>query len=355
MPDATILAAEQISHVYASPSGDVPALNAVTLGVARESFVCLVGPSGCGKSTLLRILAGLLQPSEGRALLDGQPITRAQRRIGVVFQKANLLPWRTVYDNLVLPLELSGLPPDTQAERAAGMLELTGLTAFADAYPAELSGGMAQRVAIGRALIYQPEVLLLDEPFNALDAKLRLAMQVELRKLIDRVGITAIFVTHDQAEAMTLSDTVAVMRAGRIEQADAPLRLYDRPATAYVAAFIGGANLLPVRVAGGRVQGWSGIATARPDGPALLVVRPETIGVRRADGEEAGWSGRIVFAAAHGPTTEYEIDAGAATPVRAVVPRRAGEAPLPSGTRVALSLTDPEGCTVIAAETADAA
>ncbi len=218
MPDDIILAAEQISHVYASPSGDVAALDAVTLGVARESFVCLVGPSGCGKSTLLRILAGLLEPSEGRALLDGQPITRAQRRIGVVFQKANLLPWRTVYDNLVLPLELSGLPPDTRAERAAGMLELTGLSAFADAFPAELSGGMAQRVAIGRALIYHPEVLLLDEPFGALDALTREQMSGELLRIWARYRKTVLMVTHSIPEAVLLADRVLVMspRPGHI-------------------------------------------------------------------------------------------------------------------------------------------
>jgi putative spermidine/putrescine transport system ATP-binding protein len=339
--------------------GPLQVLDQCSLAVERGTVATLLGPSGCGKTTLLRVIAGFVDPDAGSVRVGGRDVTDLppnRRNVGYVFQNYALFPHLTVAGNVAYGLKVRRVGRAETEARVRRALHLVEMAGFADRYPARLSGGQQQRVAIARALVLEPEVLLLDEPFNALDAKLRLAMQVELRKLIDRVGITAIFVTHDQAEAMTLSDTVAVMRAGRIEQADAPLSLYDRPATAYVAAFIGGANLLPVRVAGGRVEGWPGIATARPDGPALLVVRPETVAVRRGDGEGgSGWSGRIVFAAAHGPTTEYEIDAGAATPVRAVVPRRAGEAPLPFGTRVTLSLTDPEGCTVIAAETADAA
>ncbi|WP_119065760.1 ABC transporter ATP-binding protein [Aggregatilinea lenta] len=218
MPNDTILAAEHIHHTYASPTGDVPALDDVTLELARESFVCLVGPSGCGKSTMLRILAGLLSPTSGRVLLDDQPVTHAVRRIGVMFQKANLMPWRTVYGNLVLPLELSSLPAAEQDERAASMLDLIGLTNFADAYPAELSGGMAQRVAIGRALIYYPEVLLLDEPFGALDALTREQMSEELLRIWARHRKTVLMVTHSIPEAVLLADRVLVMspRPGRI-------------------------------------------------------------------------------------------------------------------------------------------
>ena len=203
-----ILAAEQISHVYTGPSGDVPALDHVSLGLSRESFVCLVGPSGCGKSTLLRILAGLLRPTAGRALLEGQPITRAQRRIGIIFQKSNLMPWRTVYSNLSLPLELAGVPVEEQARRTLAMLELTGLQNFAEAYPAELSGGMAQRVAIGRALIHDPEVLLLDEPFGALDALTREQMSEELLHIWARARKTVLMVTNSIPEAVLLADRV---------------------------------------------------------------------------------------------------------------------------------------------------
>jgi NitT/TauT family transport system ATP-binding protein len=209
--DEAILAAEQISHLYPGPNGGVLALDDVTLSLSRESFVCLVGPSGCGKSTLLRILAGLLAPTSGRALLDGQPITHAQRRIGIVFQKANLLPWRTVYGNLTLPLELAGLPPAERERRAQSMLELTGLTGFAETYPAALSGGMAQRVAIGRALIHYPEVLLMDEPFGSLDALTREQMSEELLHIWAKHRKTMLMVTHSIPEAVLLADRVLVM------------------------------------------------------------------------------------------------------------------------------------------------
>ena len=216
--DQTILAAEHISHIYPGPNDGVLALDDVTLGLSRESFVCLVGPSGCGKSTLLRILAGLLAPTSGRTLLDGQPITHPQRRIGIVFQKANLMPWRTVYGNLTLPLELAGLSSAERERRAQSMLELTGLQGFADTYPAALSGGMAQRVAIGRALIHYPEVLLMDEPFGSLDALTREQMSEELLRIWAKHRKTMLMVTHSIPEAVLLADRVLVMspRPGRL-------------------------------------------------------------------------------------------------------------------------------------------
>jgi NitT/TauT family transport system ATP-binding protein len=218
MPDPIILAAEQISHTYAGVRGVVHALDNITLHLSRESFVCLVGPSGCGKSTLLRILAGLLRPSAGQVLLDSQFITRAQRRIGVVFQKANLMPWRTVYGNVALPLELEGVAPSEQEQRTWAMLDLVGLAGFAAVYPAALSGGMAQRVAIGRALVHDPEVLLLDEPFGALDALTREQMSEELLRIWARHRKTVLMVTHSIPEAVLLADRVLVMspRPGRL-------------------------------------------------------------------------------------------------------------------------------------------
>ena len=209
--DHLLLVAEQINHTYTGGTGDILALDDVTLRLTRESFVCLVGPSGCGKSTLLRILAGLLAPTSGHVLLDDQPITHPQRRIGIVFQQANLMPWRTVYGNLALPLELAGLPAREREERTVAMLELTGLDGFADAYPAELSGGMAQRIAIGRALIHYPEVLLLDEPFGALDALTREQMSEELLRIWFKYRKTVFMVTHSIPEAVLLADRVLVM------------------------------------------------------------------------------------------------------------------------------------------------
>ena len=206
-----ILAAEGITHVYANGSGLVRALDDVSLTLAPESFVCLVGPSGCGKSTLLRILAGLVAPTAGRVLFDGQPINAPQRRIGIVFQEANLMPWRTVSANLSLPLELAHVPADEIRRRTEAMVELVGLAGFADAYPAGLSGGMAQRVAIGRALIHDPEVLLLDEPFGQLDALTREQMSGELLRIWARHRKTVLMVTHSIPEAVLLADRVLVM------------------------------------------------------------------------------------------------------------------------------------------------
>ncbi|HMM29843.1 MAG TPA: ABC transporter ATP-binding protein, partial [Aggregatilineaceae bacterium] len=215
---APILAADEISHVYRNGSGEVRALDDVSLSLPAESFTCLVGPSGCGKSTLLRILAGLIAPAEGRVLLDGQPITAPQRRIGVVFQQANLMPWRTVAANLSLPLELAHAPGEEIRRRTEAMLDLVGLAGFAEAYPAGLSGGMAQRVAIGRALIHDPEVLLLDEPFGALDALTREQMSGELLRIWARHRKTVLMVTHSIPEAVLLADRVLVMspRPGQI-------------------------------------------------------------------------------------------------------------------------------------------
>jgi NitT/TauT family transport system ATP-binding protein len=225
MPPAT-LSAEHIDHTYLTPTGELPVLHDVTFRVEADSLVCLVGPSGCGKSTLLRILAGLLRPTEGRVLLDGELLNGPVRRVGIVFQKANLMPWRTVQGNLTLPLELSGVSRVERQARAAALIDLVGLSGFGHAYPAELSGGMAQRVAIARALIYRPEVLLLDEPFGALDAMTRERLGVELLRIWSAERRTVLMVTHSIAEAVFLADHVLGMsrRPGRIVlRLDVPL------------------------------------------------------------------------------------------------------------------------------------
>jgi len=204
---APILAAHSLSFSY----GPLPVLDRVSFSVAPREFVALVGPSGCGKSTLLRLLAGLILPASGQVLFDGQPLTHPRRRIGFVFQKSNLMPWRTVRDNVRLPLELQGAPAAEVTRRADELIDLVGLDGFADAYPRGLSGGMEQRVAIARALSHNPDVLLLDEPFGALDALTRERMGAELLRIWEARKTTVVMVTHSIPEALLLADRVLVL------------------------------------------------------------------------------------------------------------------------------------------------
>lgn len=206
-----VLAANAISHTFPGPNGGTHALEGVSLQIRHEEFVCVVGMSGSGKSTLLRILSGLLMPTQGTALLDGEVITHPRRRVSFVFQKANLMPWRTVLDNVMLPLELAGEELDVRREAALDLINLVGLEGFEGAYPAELSGGMEQRVAIARALIHEPEVLLLDEPFGALDALTRERMGQELLRIWRARRKTVLMVTHSISEAILLSDRILTL------------------------------------------------------------------------------------------------------------------------------------------------
>ncbi len=328
-------------------------LDQCSVVVEKGTVLTLLGPSGCGKTTLLRTIAGFVEPDAGRVVVGGRDVTSVapnRRQVGYVFQNYALFPHLTVADNIAYGLKVQRRGRTEIATRVAKALDLVALGALAQRYPARLSGGQQQRVAIARALVLEPEVLLLDEPFNALDAQLRLSMQIELRKLIDRVGITSIFVTHDQQEAMTLSDSVAVMRAGRIEQRAAPLEIYDHPSTAYVAAFIGRANLVPVHIRDHRVQGMA-IAAMLPDGEATLVVRPENL--RLESGQGPGWLGTVSFATALGPTTEYEIDIGGGAGLRVLAARHAGEAVTPSGSPVRVAIVDEAACRVLAGRHGD--
>ena len=212
------LAAERISHVYHSRQGELVALEGVELAVEKGEFVAIVGPSGCGKSTLLRILGGLLAPTEGRVHLDSRPLSSPRRQVSYVFQKMSLMPWRTVLGNVVLPLQVAGVPRAHADRRARDLIDLVGLTGFESTYPRQLSGGMVQRVAIARALVSDPEVLLLDEPFGSLDALSREQMNLDLLRIWQARQVTAVMVTHDLQEAVFLSDRVLVMsaRPGRI-------------------------------------------------------------------------------------------------------------------------------------------
>ena len=213
-----ILEAIHLSKQYAARQGPLLAIEDVSFEVATGEFLCIVGPSGCGKTTLLRLLAGLLLPDRGQVCLHGQPVRGPCQEIGFVFQKANLMPWRTVFDNVLLPLQIQHMPPAEAERRAVQALELVGLTEFARNYPRELSGGMEQRVAIARALVHEPEILLLDEPFGALDALTRERLNQELLRIWQISRRTVVTVTHDIREAVFLADRVLVLsqRPGQV-------------------------------------------------------------------------------------------------------------------------------------------
>jgi NitT/TauT family transport system ATP-binding protein len=206
-----VLRAESLRHAYRNRSGELVALDEMQLAVGQGEFVAIVGPSGCGKSTLLRILGGLLAPTSGQVYLDGMPLRSPRSEVGYVFQSVNLMPWRTALRNVTLPLEVAGAPVRERVQRAQDLLALVGLQGFEEAYPRQLSGGMAQRVAIARALVCDPEVLLFDEPFGSLDALSREQMNVELLRIWRARRVTALMVTHSLQEAIFLADRVLVM------------------------------------------------------------------------------------------------------------------------------------------------
>ncbi|HEY9536804.1 MAG TPA: ABC transporter ATP-binding protein, partial [Kiloniellaceae bacterium] len=252
--------------------GELTAVDDVSLAVPHGTFVCLLGPSGCGKTTLLRMVAGLEVPSAGRILLDGAdmtPVPTHKRDFGMVFQSLALFPHLNVADNIAYALRIRGVAAQERRRRVEELLSLVHLDGYAGRPVAKLSGGQRQRVAIARALAVSPKLFLLDEPLSALDAKLREAMQVELRQLQQKLGITTIVVTHDQREAMTMADLVVVMGEGQIRQAAAPIEIYRRPSDTFVADFIGSTNLLDVaRDRAGRalVAGVALPGLALPDG-----------------------------------------------------------------------------------------
>lgn len=277
--------------------GSTRVLHGIDLDIAPGEFISLLGPSGCGKTTALRVLAGLENATGGTVLLGDRDVSRVptnKRDIGMVFQSYSLFPHLRVLDNTAFGLRRRGIGTKDAARRAGDALQLVGLEHLADRFPHQLSGGQQQRVALARALVTEPRVLLLDEPLSALDAKVRVQLRDEIRRIQLRLGITTVFVTHDQEEALAVSDRIAVMNAGRIDQVGTPEELYLRPATPTVAAFVGLSSIVPGAVEGGTVTVWGQRVTLRnaaPDGPVEVFLRPENL--RFAGPAEIGMDGTV--------------------------------------------------------------
>jgi putative spermidine/putrescine transport system ATP-binding protein len=274
--------------------GDVTVVDGLSLAVEKGEFVSLLGPSGCGKTTTLQMIAGFVEPSAGTINLGGRDLTTikpAARGLGIVFQSYALFPHMTAAENIAFGLEMRGVAKAEQTKRVTDALALVGLAGFSDRYPRRMSGGQQQRVALARALVIKPDVLLLDEPLSNLDAKLREEMQVELRQIQRTVGTTTILVTHDQGEAMALSDRIVVMNRGRAEHVARPTEIYRAPATAFVANFLGKINVLPATITDGvaRIGTSQWPAAGVADGSANVGVRPERI----AFSDSAGLAGTV--------------------------------------------------------------
>ena len=270
-PDGCSLFLDGISHLF----GASLAVDSVSFEVAGGELLALLGPSGCGKTTLLRIIAGFVAQTAGRVLIAGQPIDDLppnRRQIGIVFQNYALFPHLTVADNIGYGLAARGVPRGERNGRIAEMLNLVQLSPMAARFPRQLSGGQQQRVALARALAVRPRILLLDEPFAALDKNLRLDMQIEVKRIQRRAGITTILVTHDQEEALSMADCIAVLNRGRLEQFGSPVDIYDAPRSLFVNSFVGGCNLLPGRL----VAKSAGTATVALDCGAVLEAREPT-------------------------------------------------------------------------------
>ncbi|MCG5237920.1 ABC transporter ATP-binding protein [Xanthobacter oligotrophicus] len=326
-----------ISHSF----GQMVAANAIDLDIRPGELVSLLGPSGCGKTTLLKIIAGFLRQTSGDVLVDGASITRLptnRRRIGIVFQNYALFPHMSVAQNIAYGPAAAGRPKAEIAAVVAEMLDVVQMGALRDRLPRELSGGQQQRVALARCLAIRPKILLLDEPFSALDKNLRLDMQIEIKRLQRHSGITTVMVTHDQEEALGMSDRIAVLSRGNLEQFAPPSDIYDRPASLFVNTFVGTANFLKGEVVGSspagaavRLEGGAVIETGRetalvPGARVLVAVRPEGLRVR-AEGGPGALGAQVTAVMPIGPSFIYEVRLADGTAVK-VVQERDEAAPL---------------------------
>lgn len=308
-----LITLENISKEY----DGVTVLNNINLYIRKKEFVTLLGPSGCGKTTTLRIIGGFETPTEGRVIFDGKDITDIppyKRRVNTVFQKYALFPHLNVADNIAFGLKIKKMPKDEIKRRVDKMLDLVNLSGYGKRGVDSLSGGQQQRIAIARALVNEPEVLLLDEPLGALDLKLRKEMQLELKSMQQRLGITFIYVTHDQEEALTMSDTIAVMHGGHVLQIGTPKRIYDEPKNAFVANFIGESNIVSGTMLKDELVEFCGTRFACVDEgfgentPVDVVIRPEDILLVGEDmGQLTGVVRSVLFKGVH---YEMMIDAG---------------------------------------------
>ena len=323
---------EDVRKVFADPERSeraVVAVDGVSLEIREGELVTFLGPSGCGKTTALRIIAGFETPTSGRVLIGGQDVSHLPphtRNTAMVFQSYAIFPHLTVAENVAFGLQMRSVPKRDISTRVRAILDLVELGGLEHRAPEQLSGGQQQRVALARAIITEPRVLLFDEPLSNLDAKLREQMRGEVRSLQRRLGITSVYVTHDQAEAMALSDRIVVMQAGRVQQEGSPFEIYARPANRFVADFIGRVNFLEGRVMavegkltrldvrGVILEVPSPAAPLSAGHPATLVVRPETIHLApTAAAETAAFRGTIRRAVYLGSTIEYEIEWGKTT------------------------------------------
>ncbi len=293
------------------------------LSVNKGEFVSFLGPSGCGKTTVLRMIAGFETPTSGSINIDRKDVTRLspnQRRIGMVFQAYALFPNMNVYDNVAFGLKISGMDKAATDKRVKQMLDMIALGHLADRYPYQMSGGQQQRVALARALAPQPQVLLLDEPLSALDAKIRVSLREDIRNIQRELGITTVFVTHDQEEALSISDRVIVMNKGRADQMGPPAEIYNRPQTRFVAEFVGTLNLFEaqVRDASTNAVGFADQTFSLPDlhkGTAVkngtvlpLALRPEALSLKAQNPDDVAMNGRVIDFGFHGSVIRAKID-----------------------------------------------